>query len=358
MPVPSRACFQPGGLRHGAAPRRPLGALAAFLAFTLPSAALLVAFALGAALFQGAVGSGILSGLKIVAVAIVAQAVWGMARALTPDRERAAIAVVAALSATLLAGSFGQISAILFGALAGLLVCRRGTAELTGAMRFPVSRTAGIICLALFVLLLLGLPVLALATGSAGITLFEAFYRAGALVFGGGHVVLPLLQAGVVDPGWVTSQQFLAGYGAAQAVPGPLFTFAAYLGAAAGYGPGGVAGAAVALAGIFLPGFLLLTGVLPFWNSWRSQPDPGPDAGCQRRRGGHPGRSPVQPAVHHCHHRAGAVLPGTAYLRAAHRVEKRRPGPWCWWARPGECCWRSPADSVVPAAGPVALPWE
>jgi len=260
------------GLGMGLHRAGPLGALAAFLAFTLPSAALLVAFALGAALFQGAVGSGILSGLKIVAVAIVAQAVWGMARALTPDRERAAIAVVAALSATLLAGSFGQISAILFGALAGLLVCRRGTAELTGQMRFPVSRTAGIICLALFVLLLLGLPVLALATGSAGITLFEAFYRAGALVFGGGHVVLPLLQAGVVDPGWVTSQQFLAGYGAAQAVPGPLFTFAAYLGAAAGYGPGGVAGALVALAGIFLPGFLLLTGVLPFWNSWRSRP--------------------------------------------------------------------------------------
>ena len=266
-PASSQVGFGMGLHRAG-----PLGALAAFLAFTLPSAALLVAFALGASLFQGAVGSGILTGLKIVAVAIVAQAVWGMARALTPDRERAAIAAVAALSASLLAGSAGQISAILFGALAGLLVCRRGTTDLTGQMRFPVSRTAGIICLALFVLLLLGLPVLALATGSAGITLFEAFYRAGALVFGGGHVVLPLLQAGVVDPGWVSNQQFLAGYGAAQAVPGPLFTFAAYLGTASGYGPGGVAGAAVALAGIFLPGFLLLTGVLPFWNSWRSRP--------------------------------------------------------------------------------------
>ncbi|WP_045729354.1 chromate efflux transporter [Pseudarthrobacter chlorophenolicus] len=266
-PASSQVGFGLGLHRAG-----PLGALAAFLAFTLPSAALLVAFALGAALFQGTVGTGILTGLKIVAVAIVAQAVWGMAKALTPDRERAAIAVVAALSATLLAGSLGQITAILFGALAGLLVCRRGTTDLTGHLRFPVSRTAGITCLVLFVLLLLGLPVLALATGSAGITLFEAFYRAGALVFGGGHVVLPLLQAGVVDPGWVTSQQFLAGYGAAQAVPGPLFTFAAYLGTASGYGPGGVAGAAVALAGIVLPGFLLLTGVLPFWNSWRSRP--------------------------------------------------------------------------------------
>ncbi|ACL40984.1 chromate transporter, chromate ion transporter (CHR) family [Pseudarthrobacter chlorophenolicus A6] len=266
-PASSQVGFGMGLHRAG-----PLGALAAFLAFTLPSAALLVAFALGAALFQGTIGTGILTGLKIVAVAIVAQAVWGMAKALTPDRERAAIAVVAALSATLLAGSLGQIAAILFGALAGLLVCRRGTTDLTGQMRFPVSRTAGITCLALFVLLLLGLPVLALATGSAGITVFEAFYRAGALVFGGGHVVLPLLQAGVVDPGWVTSQQFLAGYGAAQAVPGPLFTFAAYLGTASGYGPGGAAGAAVALAGIFLPGFLLLTGVLPFWNSWRSRP--------------------------------------------------------------------------------------
>lgn len=250
----------------------PLGALAAFVAFTLPSAVLLVAFAAGASLFQGTVGSGILTGLKIVAVAIVAQAVWGMAKALTPDRERASIAVVAALAAILLAGSLGQVVGILIGAIAGLFLCRSGTSFITGQMHFPVSRGAGITSLILFAVLLLGLPLLSPVTGSAGLTLFEAFFRAGALVFGGGHVVLPLLQAGVVDTGWITSEQFLAGYGAAQAVPGPLFTFAAYLGALSGVGPGGIAGAAIALAGIFLPGFLLLTGVLPFWNNFRSQP--------------------------------------------------------------------------------------
>ncbi|BCW20254.1 chromate transporter [Arthrobacter sp. NtRootA9] len=266
-PASSQVGFGLGLHRAG-----PLGALAAFTAFTLPSAALLVAFALGASVFQGVIGAGILTGLKIVAVAIVAQAVWGMARTLTPDRSRAGIAVAAALLAILLAGSLGQIAAILLGALAGLVFCRQVTAALPGQMSFPVSRAVGIGCLVLFSLLLFGLPLLAPAAGSPGLTLFEAFYRAGALVFGGGHVVLPLLQSGVVEPGWVTNQQFLAGYGAAQAVPGPLFTFAAYLGTASGFGPGGVTGAAVALAGIFLPGFLLLTGVLPFWDSWRSRP--------------------------------------------------------------------------------------
>jgi chromate transporter len=266
-PASSQVGFGLGLHRAG-----PLGALAAFTAFTLPSAALLVAFDLGASVFQGVIGAGILNGLKIVAVAIVAQAVWGMARTLTPDRSRAGIAVAAALLAILLAGSLGQIAAILLGALAGLVFCRQAAAALPGQMSFPVSRAVGIGCLVLFSLLLFGLPLLAPAAGSPGLTLFEAFYRAGALVFGGGHVVLPLLQSGVVEPGWVTNQQFLAGYGAAQAVPGPLFTFAAYLGTASGFGPGGVTGAAVALAGIFLPGFLLLTGVLPFWDSWRSRP--------------------------------------------------------------------------------------
>ncbi|MEV7572121.1 chromate efflux transporter [Pseudarthrobacter sp. NPDC089323] len=266
-PASSQVGFGLGLHRAG-----PLGALAAFLAFTLPSAALLVAFAAGASLFQGVLGSGILDGLKIVAVAIVAQAVWGMAKALTPDRERASIAVVAALAVILLAGPLGQVLAIGVGALAGLFFCRAGSGVVTGAMRFPVSRAAGAVCLVLFLVLLAGLPLLSLATGSAGLALFDAFYRAGALVFGGGHVVLPLLQAGVVTPGWVTPEQFLAGYGAAQAVPGPLFTFAAYLGTLSSAGPGGVAGAAVALAGIFLPGFLLLVGVLPFWDRFRTRP--------------------------------------------------------------------------------------
>lgn len=242
------------------------GALAAFIAFTLPSAALMLAFASGAALFTGTIGEGILAGLKIVAVAIVAQAVLGMAKTLTPDRQRAAIAAVAALAALLLAGSLGQIMAIVLGGIAGYFVCRAPAANTATAVRFPVTRAAGIAALTLFVAILAGMPILAAVTGNDSVALFDAFARAGALVFGGGHVVLPLLQSGVVDPGWVTNADFLAGYGAAQAVPGPLFTLAAFLGGAADIGPGGAAGAGIALAGIFLPGFLLLIGVLPFWN--------------------------------------------------------------------------------------------
>ncbi|MGB4135937.1 MAG: chromate efflux transporter [Microbacterium sp.] len=242
------------------------GALAAFIAFTLPSAALMLAFASGATLFTGTIGEGILAGLKIVAVAIVAQAVLGMAKTLTPDRQRAAIAAVAALAALLLAGSVGQIMAIVLGGIAGYFVCRAPAANTATAVRFPVTRAAGIAALTLFVAILAGMPILAAVTGNDSVALFDAFARAGALVFGGGHVVLPLLQSGVVDPGWVTNADFLAGYGAAQAVPGPLFTLAAFLGGAADVGPGGAAGAGIALAGIFLPGFLLLIGVLPFWN--------------------------------------------------------------------------------------------
>lgn len=247
------------------------GALAAFLAFTLPSAALMVAFAYGASWFAGPVGEGLLSGLKIVAVAVVAQAVLGMARSLTPDRRRASIAVAAAAAALLLMGSAGQIVAILLGAVAGVLFCRDVTDSTGEALRFPVRRSVGVVSLVVFAVLLFGGPLLVAMVGSPGLSLFEAFYRAGSLVFGGGHVALPLLQAGVVDPGWVTDQQFLAGYGAAQAVPGPLFTFAAYLGAISTTGPAGILGALVALAGIFLPGFLLLIGVLPFWNSLRTR---------------------------------------------------------------------------------------
>ena len=266
-PASSQVGFGLGLFRAG-----PAGAIVAFLAFTLPATALMVAFAYGAPLFEGVVGGGILAGLKIVAAAIVAQAVWGMARTLTPDQVRASIAVVAAASALLLTGSVGQIGAIVIGAIAGLIFCRNAAIPAGAMIRFPVARSAGVICLTLFVVLLVGLPVLASATRWEALELFDAFYRAGALVFGGGHVVLPLLQAGVVDTGWVTPDQFLAGYGAAQAVPGPLFTFAAYLGTLSTVGPGGVAGATIALVGVFLPGFLLLTGVLPFWNAFRSRP--------------------------------------------------------------------------------------
>lgn len=248
------------------------GAFAAFAAFTLPSAALLIAFAYGASLFTGPTGQGLLTGLKVVAVAIVAQAVWAMARTLAPDGVRAGIAVVGVLLATLLAGSVGQIAALLVGVLAGVILCREPAPSASSPVPSPVSRAVGLLCLALFALLLIAGPLLAATTGAETVSLFDAFYRAGALVFGGGHVVLPLLQAGVADPGWVSDTQFLAGYGAAQAVPGPLFTFAAYLGALSSVGPGGVAGALIALLAIFLPGFLLLVGVLPFWTSLRERP--------------------------------------------------------------------------------------
>ncbi|MDO5050060.1 MAG: chromate efflux transporter [Actinomycetaceae bacterium] len=248
------------------------GALAAFVAFTLPSAVALVLFAYGASFFTGPIGEGVLAGLKIVAVAIVAQAVWGMAKSLTPDRQRASIAVVAAAVVLLWAGVGGQVVAIVVGGLAGLAFLRGGTDEKSPALLFPVSKTVGVVSLVVFAVLLVLVFVLEGVRGSGNLAVFGTFFRAGSLVFGGGHVVLPLLQAGTADAGWVTYEQFLAGYGAAQAVPGPLFTFAAYLGAVSSAGSGGVVGALVGLLAIFLPGFLLLVGVLPFWNSVREYP--------------------------------------------------------------------------------------
>lgn len=266
-PASSQAGLALGLLRGG-----PLGALAAWAAFTLPSALLLVSVALGAQAFGGPVGVGLLHGLEIVAVAVVAHAVWGMARTLAPDPPRGGIALAAVLVVVLAAGSMGQIAAIVLGGLVGLWLCRDGAARATGRLAFPVSRRAGALALATFLLLLLLLPVLTGATEWQGLALIDAFYRAGALVFGGGHVVLPLLEAEVVRPGWVGQDTFLAGYGAAQAVPGPLFTFAAYLGAAALPEPNGLTGAAIALLAIFAPGFLLLIGALPFWDAFRTRP--------------------------------------------------------------------------------------
>lgn len=266
-PASSQVGFALGLLRAG-----PLGALAAWVAFTAPSAILMVAFAFSAPLFDNLVGSGILTGLKIVAVAIVAQAVWGMARTLTPDARRASIAVGAALLVLFFSGSIGQITAIVLGALAGLLLTRGLTGEIAGPLSFPVSRRAGVVSLALFTGLLVALPVAAALLPGIAVDVADGFYRAGALVFGGGHVVLPLLQAETVSGGWVTPEEFLAGYGAAQAVPGPLFTFAAYLGALAAPGLAGLGTAAIALVAVFLPGFLILVGVLPFWNDFRTKP--------------------------------------------------------------------------------------
>ncbi|HET7849694.1 MAG TPA: chromate efflux transporter [Pseudolabrys sp.] len=266
-PASSQTGFALGLLRGGA-----FGALAAWAAFTLPSAILLVAFAYGASAFSGPAGQGVIHGLKVVAVAVVAQAVWGMARNLAADRERASIALLSVLIVVFGGGAVGQITAIAVGAVAGLWLCRGAPATTAGHLTFPVSRTTGAACLAVFFLLLILLPLASEVLNVQGFALFSAFYRSGALVFGGGHVVLPLLQAQVVAPGWVTNDAFLAGYGAAQAVPGPLFTFAAYLGAVMRPEPNGIAGAAIALVGVFLPGLLLVVGTLPFWDALRARP--------------------------------------------------------------------------------------
>lgn len=275
-PASSQVGFGLGLLRAG-----PVGALAAFAAFTLPSALLMLAVASGVGFLEGPVGAALVSGLTIGAVAIVAHAVAGMARSLAADRTRASVAVVAAVLALALPGSAGQLSAIAVGVLAGLWLLRGASDPACGTDAAPpeapaawaaaVPRRAAVTCLAVFGALLGGLPLLAHATGSEAVALVDVFYRSGALVFGGGHVVLPLLQAGLVDPGWVTEEAFLTGYAAAQAVPGPLFTLATYLGAVTTLGPGGAVGALLATLAVFAPGLLLLVGVLPFWAALRDR---------------------------------------------------------------------------------------
>ncbi len=262
-PASSQVGFAVGLSRGGLA-----GGVAAWLGFTLPSAVAMVLFAQGAAVLAGPVGAGALHGLQVVAVAVVAQAVWSMARSLCPDRARASIAVVGTLIVTAAPTAIGQIAAILAGAVAGAWLCRAAPpVPAAEPLPVPVPRALAIAALALFALLLIGLPVAAAVSSAPAVAVAEAFYRAGALVFGGGHVVLPLLHASVVEPGWVSEDAFLSGYGVAQAVPGPLFTFAAYLGAIMTEPPAGWPGAAMCLVAIFLPGLLLVLGVLPFWVS-------------------------------------------------------------------------------------------
>ena len=262
-PASSQVSFAVGLSRGGLA-----GGLVAWLGFTPPSAVAMVLFARGAAGLTGPLSGGMLHGLQVVAVAVVAQAVWSMGRSLCPDRPRATIAVAATLIATAAPTALGQIAAILAGAAAGVWLCRAAPAP-AGPERLsvPVPRALALAALALFALLLIGLPIAVAVSSVPVLAVADAFYRAGALVFGGGHVVLPLLHASVVEPGWVTEDTFLSGYGAAQAVPGPLFTFAAYLGAIMTEPPAGWAGAALCLVAIFLPGLLLVLGVLPFWAS-------------------------------------------------------------------------------------------
>jgi chromate transporter len=266
-PASSQVGFSLGVLRGGGL----LGGLAAWFAFTLPSAIIMFAFALVSSQFSGPLAQGFLHGLKLVAVAVIAQAVCGMARSLAAGRTRGAIAVAAFAIVVLLGGTFAQIAAIMLGALAGLWLCRGEASPVSGRLNFPVTRGAGGIALLLFAALLLLSPVATAATGSHGLAMFDAFYRSGALVFGGGHVVLPLLQAEVVTPHWVSNATFLSGYGLAQAVPGPLFTFAAYLGAVMNAPPNGLAGAVIALVALLLPGMLLVYGMLPFWDAFRTR---------------------------------------------------------------------------------------
>jgi chromate transporter len=210
-----------------------------------------------------------LHGLKIVAVAVVAQAVWGMARTLCPDRLRASVAVAAALLALAVPSAFGQIGAIIGGGLIGWWLVAPTAANEAAPLTVRVARPLAVASLAAFVVLLFGLPALVSATDSHAVALISSFYRSGSLVFGGGHVVLPLLQQAVVPPGWISNDAFLAGYGAAQAVPGPLFTFAAYLGTVMNPAPNGWIGGLICVAAIYLPSFLLLIGVLPFWDALR-----------------------------------------------------------------------------------------
>lgn len=272
--MPGLASSQTGmaiGLLRGG----PLGMLAAWLGFTLPSALVMTAFAYG----LGAVGdvsdAGWLRGLRLVAVAVVAQAVWGMARNLAAGRERASVAVAACLVCLAVPSSLGQIGAIVMGAVAGVLLLPRVAmpCDRAAALNVRIPRGVAVALLATFGVLLLGLPWVADAAGGHAVRLVSTFYRAGSLVFGGGHVVLPLLQQAVVPPGWVGQDVFLAGYGATQAMPGPIFTFAAFLGAVEQPGPNGWMGALLATLGIFGPSFLLIGGLLPFWDTLRHRPN-------------------------------------------------------------------------------------
>lgn len=241
------------------------GGLGAWLGFTLPSAILMVLFANGLSAMQGTQATAWIHGLKIAAVAIVALAVWGMAKSLAPDRPRATLAVGAAILALAVPNVWGQLGAIGLGAIVGVAALRGLAQDETAPLPHPVGRRVAITCLVLFGILMVALPLAAAATDSLAIDLFDIFFRGGALVFGGGHVVLPLLQADLVPTGLIDNDTFLAGYGAAQAVPGPLFTFAAYLGAIIMPGYGGVPGALLCIVAIFLPSMLLVLGTLPFW---------------------------------------------------------------------------------------------
>ncbi|UYL09466.1 chromate efflux transporter [Bdellovibrio sp. SKB1291214] len=243
------------------------GAIAAWLGFTLPSAVVLVAFAFGISIYNESLSAGWLHGLKVVAVAIVAQAIWGMAKSLTPDFRRVLIALGSAGLAILFPTAMGQMGVIVLGAILGLIFIQGIAIPPQTPIRIPLSRRAGIVSLVIFASLLVALPFW--GSGHENVKIIDSFFRTGSLVFGGGHVVLPLLKSEIVNNGWVSSDAFMAGYGAVQAVPGPLFTFAAYLGAMLNTELTGWIGAGVCLLAVFLPSFLIVFGVLPFWEKLR-----------------------------------------------------------------------------------------
>lgn len=268
-PASSQLGFCLGLLRGGWA-----GALAAFAAFTLPSALLLFWFAQIAPQLSGPIGTAVIHGLKLVALVVVAHSLLGMARKLCTDTGRRVIAVLAAVLIVVVGSVWLQIAIILMGAFLGLILLDDVNDIPESALPVYYGRKTGWSLLAIFVLLLVCLPLFA----HGSITLlaaFEAFYRAGALVFGGGHVVLPFLEYALVDPGWLAKDDFMAGYGAAQAVPGPMFSLSAYLGSHLPGYSGGILGAGVALIGIFLPGFLLVSSILPLWHTLASHPAAG-----------------------------------------------------------------------------------
>ena len=245
------------------------GAFAAWLGFTLPSAFLLITFGYGILEFQETIPNGVLHGLKVVAVAVVAQAVWGMARTLCPDTLRVTLAVTAAIAVIASPTPMMQVTVIAVGGVAGLLFLQSNIQNDKSSLGIDTSRSVALVSIAMFFALLVGLPLIASTFPTQSLSLFDSFYRSGSLVFGGGHVVLPLLQSEVVPTGWVSNDAFLAGYGAAQAVPGPLFTFSAYLGTVTGTTPNGWFGGLICLIAIFLPSFFLVIGALPYWDSLR-----------------------------------------------------------------------------------------
>lgn len=267
-PGSSQTGFAIGYLQRGLA-----GGVAAWLGFTMPSALLMIGFAYGITSLGTIDHLGWLQGLKTAAVAVVAQAVWAMAGNLCPDRPRATFALGAAVALLLLPTAWSQIGVIALGAALGWLLFRHATASASTHSRPTAGRAAAVWWLALFLALLVGLPLAARAAHGPWLQVFDHFYRTGSLVFGGGHVVLPLLEREVVAPGWLPHDQFLAGYGFAQALPGPLFTLSAFLGAVMRVGPGGWLGGLWALLAIFLPGLMLVLGILPFWQALRHRPD-------------------------------------------------------------------------------------